>query len=556
LPEYTVGTGSYGLNLTSENVSDQIVSLTSTFHDIRYHPDNGFPIAVNEPRPVYGISDYAWDVVDPIPGYFCSDGFVFWSERFNLKFRLLELIDRETNTWSTSFIDLEFVEDSEPEPEVEIAAEFTDYHLNRPFLYVNRWYVVMGVDELSDYYNSRAFGNIEPTFNENGVYFCEYVGTDYRLGVRVRTDLFGSENAFRITWIEPEPDYDDDYYDEPDYSGYSEEIEDVDVREIAPILHTNVGRTIPMISFEQEFSGDGDKVAKILYDNGFCTHPHAEAYHSSEGRYEITVGTNRMCYVETDSSCGYELIFDRINLRNREEAENVAKIQTILRRLKDEGSIRLNARCGFHTHVDVSDWGMKEIVSGYHLWNYLEDTIFRFASAFWTGHRDEETGNNYSVPVPKGHLGRADIGRVLDGRRDSLNFSPILSARGNCSCNATFYEDWANCTCNIRQPTLEFRVFNATLNPRKIRAYLSFCVAFVNKAKSFDFAPGDFPEMRWQGTTRKNAIRASDELMGWQEATAERIKFIVNEFPLTNSEKSDILYCMKNSSLEEALELI
>jgi hypothetical protein len=127
-----------------------------------------------------------------------------------------------------------------------------------------------------------------------------------------------------------------------------------------------------------------------------------------------------------------------------------------------------------------------------------------------------------------------------------------LNARGSCSCQASFYEDWANCTCDIRQPTLEFRVFNATLNQRKIRAYLAFCVAFVNMAKTADFDPISFPELRWRGTF---ATRGTTD-QTWEEASLERIKFILEKFPLTQTEKTDIQYCFRNCSLAPVLELL
>jgi hypothetical protein len=272
----------------------------------------------------------------------------------------------------------------------------------------------------------------------------------------------------------------------------------------------------------------------------------------SEARHNID-DSDRICYVETDSSCGYELIFSKINLKNRTEAQKISEAQAILRKLKDEGNIRLSARCGLHTHVDVSEWGMKEIVSGYHLWNYLEDTVFRFSSAFWATHRDEEVGGGYSTPVPKGYTGRANVARAINERRDALNFSHILRAKSNCRCGASIYEDWANCTCNLAQPTLEFRVFNATMNPRKIRAYLAFSVAFVNVAKNHEHTPEIFPEMRWRGTHIKEL-----DINGttWEERSKERMSYILEKFPLTNSEKSDVAYCFRNSSLEPVLELL
>jgi hypothetical protein len=366
----------------------------------------------------------------------------------------------------------------------------------------------------------------------------------------MRFELFGSESAYSIEWI-PEEQYEPEYDEYNDIDdGYSIERESMDDRELAPVIATNIGRNVPSVSFEQEFSGNGELVARKLYEEGFATSRHVESYHNSDGRYSDH--GSRFCYVETDSSCGYELIFDRMQLNRREEAEKISAVQTILKNLRNDGYINLSARCGFHVHVDVSDWGMKEIVSGYHLWNYLEDTIFRFASAFWHSHRDEEVGGGYSSPVPKGHTTRRDIGRTLSSRRDALNFSPILNARGNCGCSAALYEDWANCTCIVRQPTLEFRVFNATLNQRKIRAYLAFCVAFVNLAKSEVFEPANYPEFRWRGTNSRYGV----EDVSWEDSSIERIKFILEKFPLTNAEKTDIKYCLNNSSLDVVMEVM
>lgn len=530
---------------------------------------NGY--RVPEREPVYSVhAPFGWRVTHPAGETDLTltiSGDMFWSSRFGQPFQLLDYVG--DGVWNVQFPE-EWEDRSNPDPwasavtttmapfsgtiqwdaaevlidetPVDISEpEFTEYVYTRPFVYGNRYYVVMGdTDDHSDY-----------EFEEGSVWYCEYEGSEYRLGRRVRESLFGSRHSFRISWIDPEDDYAID-------DGYSVEQEDSSAVAVAPQVATNIGREVPLVSFEQEFSGNGDLVASRLYAAGYGLSRHADSYHNSNARYERDMSdSSAFCYVETDSSCGYELIFDRLQLRNRSQAERISQVQTILKGLKDEGHISLTARCGFHVHVDVSNWGMKEIVSAYHLWNYLEDPIFRFASAFWNSHRDEEVGGGYSSPVPKGHTNRRDIGRVLDGRRDALNFSPILNARTNCHCSAVMYEDWANCTCSVSQPTLEFRVFNATLNQRKIKAYLAFCIAFVNKVKNTEFDPVNFPEMRWLSTTRKSEVEKADgTFQSWDDAAIERVKFILNEFPLTGAEKSDINYCLRNSSLSPIMEWV
>lgn len=532
------------------NAGYSYVSNAITYTNGYTNPDND---------PVYSpMAPFGWRITNPLNGVACRTGDCFWSSHFGAPFRLLNSVG--DGVWDVEFpeewnelpnplygIDITnavtddpFQLDAEPDEEIEVEVEFTGWAAGRPFNYGLRDYVVMASSNEASVYD----------YEEGQVWFCEYEGAEFRLGRRVRENLFGSTHSFRITWIEPQ------HYEVED--GYSVETEDSNVSAVAPQIATNIGREVPPVSFEQEFSGNGDMVARRLYDEGYCMFNHADSYHGSSGRYNRTnFDGDAFCYVETDSSCGYELIFDRLELRDRGQALRISNVQTILKGLKDEGHINLSARCGFHVHVDVSNWGMKEIVSAYHLWNYLEDPIFRFASAFWNTHRDEEVGGGYSSPVPKGHTNRRDIGRILDGRRDALNFSPILNARSNCSCSATFYEDWQNCSCSVSQPTLEFRVFNATLNQRKIKAYLAFCIAFVNKAKEIEFDPVNFPEMRWSGTNRKSGADSADgTYKSWDDATIERVKFIMNEMPFTGAEKGDINYCLRNSSLASVMEWV
>jgi hypothetical protein len=411
----------------------------------------------------------------------------------------------------------EYPVDDDPDYE----AEYTDYVVNEPFEYGARYYVVM-----SSPLNYR--------YTEGEYYYSEREAAEFRLGRRVRPTLFGNENSFIITWVDEQGPVDD---------GYSIETEDelVDNSAISLRINTNIGRTVPLVSFEQEFVGNGEAVARKLHDAGLAYAGYVDGYHMSGGRDD-----EAFCYVETDSSCGYELVFSRLNMARAQTAESLSTAQRILKDLRSEGLIRISARCGFHVHVDVSDWGMKEIVSAYHLWNYLEDPIFRFASAFWGEHREEEVGGGYSTPIPKGYSGRRDIAHTLNDRRDSLNFSHILRAKSGCRCGASIYEDWANCSCNLNQPTLEFRVFNATMNPRKIKAYLAFCIAFVNKAKEIEHEPNNYPEMRWVGTHNK------DMHENWVGKSRERIDYILDKFSLTTGEQEDIAYCFRNSSLKSA----
>lgn len=495
-----------------------------TFSPLEFH--QGIHVTINEPRarrhPETGRLVYS--VVEPMSGHYSPDiNDVYYSRSMSSFFRLVEVVYEGDEIWHR----IEWCE----HPDEDYRAEheiYADWEFNEPFEYEDgRWYVVM----------QPRNGYLGGSYERGNVWYSELNEEEFRLGAHVRDSFFGQENTFRITWVGNGARDD----------GYSVEITDESVTDISPAMFTNIGRRIPLVSFEQEFSGNGDRVATELYNLGIGNSRYSEGYHMAEGRRDRD--SDRFCFVETDSSCGYELIFQKVDLSDRDMADKISEAQRIMKKLRDEEQIRLSAACGFHVHVDVSNWGMREIVSAYHLWNYLEDTIFRFASAFWNLHREEEVGGGYSRAVPKGYEGRAQIGRALSERRDALNFSHILRERSNCGCGAGWYEDWENCTCNLAQPTLEFRVFNATINQRKIRAYLAFCVAFVNAVKDTEFTPVDYPEMLWRGTKRT-------EGEDWFDMSTERVKFILEKLPLTNDERSDIEYCFRNSSLSSVIEFI
>jgi hypothetical protein len=59
--------------------------------------------------------------------------------------------------------------------------------------------------------------------------------------------------------------------------------------------------------------------------------------------------------------------------------------------------------------------------------------------------------------------------------------------------------------------------------------------------------------MRWRGTNVKREDESGED---WFDASIKRIKYILEEFPLTQEEKTDIMYVMRNSSLEQVIEYL
>lgn len=314
-----------------------------------------------------------------------------------------------------------------------------------------------------------------------------------------------------------------------------EEVYDVagDYAPVAPRLMLPVlpDRDPRMISVEQEVGAGGHEIARALYDAGFAETEELQPYHS---------GASGFVYVEDDASVNAEVIYNKMRLDNPGIASTFEEALREVRTLISDGVSKLDMRCGLHVHVDIRGFGMAQVESLYHLWNHLEDTIFRLGAANWRCHRTCLASHNYAPATLKGLTTRGTIGRYFDSERGALNLCNFLNARGSCRCGAFVFADWENCTCDLRKTTAEFRVFNATANLRKMHAYTALSLALVETAKRITFTSEDFPAFHFHA----DEDQPMDTL-----ATRDALELIFERLPLTESEKDDLAYCARNSGV-------
>lgn len=300
------------------------------------------------------------------------------------------------------------------------------------------------------------------------------------------------------------------------------------------------------ISFEQEVGSGGAIIAEQVYALGLSSTPGVRGYHSSRHADDF-------CHVEQDSTVDAEVIWRMVDLSDRAHAHRMATGMFAVRHLIRTGHVALTARCGGHIHIDARGLSMSNLASLYHLFNHLEDVLYRIGSANWLGHRSETTGNSYAGGLPKNLTGVRDVYNNMQRGRYALNLSPYLSAMTACRCGAYGSGDWAACDCELGRPTIEFRLWNTTANLRKIRAYVALQTAMLqyvcdHTVTEDSHPPFDFADWRWQhGGTERD-----------QDAAARAISLILNDLPLGANEREDILYCLRHSHLgasEVALEI-
>lgn len=315
-------------------------------------------------------------------------------------------------------------------------------------------------------------------------------------------------------------------------------------------------RPARLVSFEQEIGGDANACVDGLYGAGLTSENRMYGYGSDRQEF---------CHVEDDSSVDGEIIFSKMRLNNPAIARKLEDGQNVIQDALRSGDVKLDTRCGFHVHVglgytpaetdrrtgetttrEARCYSMSALQSLYHLWNHLEDTIYRLASANWQNHRTEVASYNYARAPQKGLRGAVQIGRIMQGDRYALNLSNFLGARGYCQCGAFDFGDWSECTCSeLPKATVEFRVFNATANKRKIRAYIALCLALVAYAEQNEVSAESHPEFGWQGTRGLDSERSDAAL-----------RFILHKLPLTEQEREDIRYCAERSSLRDVVRSI
>lgn len=337
-----------------------------------------------------------------------------------------------------------------------------------------------------------------------------------------------------------DPDYDvRDPDPEDDYDDRMTTRDDVEAPKVTPmplLVPALPDRPARLVSFEQEIGSGAYDVANRLYAEGLSAENRVWGYHS---------GPSERFHVEEDGSVNGEVIYSRLRLNEPVTARQTYEAVQVVQGLLAEERVRLDSRCGFHVHVGIGYdrtsgarcYGSGAFQSVYHLWNHLEDPIFRLGSANWDFHRSEK-GNDYARQTRKGLTGARGVGQYLREARHALNLEPFLRGRANCDCGAFEFGDWADCTCeHINQPTVEFRVFNATANTRKIRAYVALCLAIVAYAETHTVTPETHPVLPWSRAT--HSIN--------REAVDERLRFILRDLPLTDGERDDVRYCAERA---------
>lgn len=213
-----------------------------------------------------------------------------------------------------------------------------------------------------------------------------------------------------------------------------------------------------------------------------------------------------------DGTCDGEVVFGRLSLWEDASARYYARSVSVIERLRAMGALRVGFNAGHHIHVAARDSSTYEglspnnLVSLYSVFAHCEDLLYRLAAAGWSGHRSEN-GGGYSAPMFKlaSHETRTakNVGNRIGGDRyQGLNVTPYLDSIQRCRCGAYRFGEWQSCECDDNRMTVEWRLWNASVSPRKIRAYIAISAVLTDYAANVDVRDvNKLDENPWSGTS-------------------------------------------------------
>lgn len=235
---------------------------------------------------------------------------------------------------------------------------------------------------------------------------------------------------------------------------------------------------------------------------------------------------------------GGELVGPPLDWDNPSERSQIATAMNCL----VEAGCAAHVSAGVHVHVDASDLDPRQLVGVVRTFTKFEDQIYRIASSGWRTIRPGGlTGYNggWCKPLP-----RATVEKLAKARTHE-QLSTAWYGSGSSASFAGHGHDSRYHGLNMHsyfyRGTVEFRVFNSTMNPKRIEAYVTLCMAVVqdgrdNKLRSINkvFALGD---MASGVLTEKKAFHHLCQFLRWENELS----------PISKEDLALISYCWKNS---------
>lgn len=276
--------------------------------------------------------------------------------------------------------------------------------------------------------------------------------------------------------------------------------------ELVPYEYENVlnGNT-STFGVELEFvGGDADAIARDLHDLGIVSSPYRLGYHAraEEGKWKVERDGS-----VSDMYGGGEIVSPIL----KDTPETWRQIETICEVAKRHGA-RVDQRCGGHVHI-----GMNKLDTARQRWrrffktieNY-EECLFRVAGGDLG--RIRSNASSYAIPFAERAAETRNMQFEVEGERDVQNLASRVSRMNR------YYGINLENIATRRAPTVEFRHFNGSLNPKQIQANVKLSAGIINAAEKARFRDTEDENYKKRGailktTTRVTGTRTKEKMM-------------------------------------------
>lgn len=238
-----------------------------------------------------------------------------------------------------------------------------------------------------------------------------------------------------------------------------------------------------LVGVEIEWAGDRDRLVDALRDQGLAvqnTRSHL-GYSQTEWTVKhdgsVCMGTGR----------GGELVSPPLDFDNPAERGQVDRAVAALQ----IAGCRPDPSAGIHVHVDASDLDPCQVAAvGRFFWKF-EDLIYRLASSGWRTMRRAGM-QTYCRPMTDATARSLTKVRDMDGfyrawyggiERGHSRSRQHHDGSRYCGLNLHVWA-YGQAGRNNGSSTIEFRVFNSSINPKRIQAYMALSVAIVQDARN------------------------------------------------------------------------
>lgn len=243
---------------------------------------------------------------------------------------------------------------------------------------------------------------------------------------------------------------------------------------------------------ELEFvGGNADAIARELYELGITAAPYRLNYHA-------IVTDNSKWKLERDGSVssgnqGGELVSPIL----KDTPETWRQIEIICRVAKRHGA-SVNQSCGGHVHI-----GMHKLDTARQRWRRFFKMVENYEECFYRiaggdlG-RIRRNAEHYATSFSHRAAMANEIAFTMDNDEDVRNVAQRIS-----DMNRYYGLNLKNIATN-RAPTIEFRYFNGSLNPKQIQANIKLAAGIINAAE----------KSRWRDTNDENYKKRGEILKG------------------------------------------